>query len=278
MTSTRSGVEQHDARPVRQRAGSTRRTLLVAAGAFALFAVAVLVGHASAKPLAPPSSDVGTKLNVVLPESIRQLPLTDENGRSTSLAAFDGKIVVFTDFMTLCQEICPITTSELNQIDSVVTKAGLAGKVQFVNVTIDPDRDTPARLHAYRSFAGLLPNWSLLTGTPANLAKLWKYFGASYAKTAANSPPPLDWLTGKPLTYDIVHSDVLVYFDAQGHERYVIEGMPNGTAAPLTAGERGFLSAQGRANLADTADATWTEPQGLQVVSWLTKKHLHAVR
>jgi protein SCO1/2 len=254
---------------------STRRTLIVAAGAFVVFATAVLVGHASAKPPSPPSSDVGTQLNTVLPDSIRQLPLIDENGRSTNLAAFDGKIVVLTDFMTLCQEICPITTSVLNQIDSAVTKAGLAGKVQFVDVTVDPDRDDPAHLHAYRSFAALLPNWTLLTGTPANIATLWKHFGASFSKAPADSPAPLDWLTGKPLTYDIVHSDVLVYFDAEGHERYLIEGMPNGTAAPLTSGERDFLSDEGRANLTDTADATWTEPQGLQVLSWLTKKHLH---
>ena len=255
---------------------STRRTLMVAAGAFVLFAVAVLIGHASAKPPSPPSSQVGTQLNVVLPDAIRHLPLTDENGRPTNLAAFDGKIVVLTDFMTLCQEICPITTSELNQIDGAVNKAGLAGKVQFVDVTVDPERDDAAHLHAYRSFAGLLPNWSLLSGSAQSLATLWKYFGASYSKVAADSPAPTDWLTGKPLTYDIVHSDVLIYLDALGHERYVIEGMPNGTGAPLTSGERGFLSDEGRANLTDTADATWTEPQGLQVISWLTKKHLHA--
>jgi protein SCO1/2 len=276
MSLMRSSTEKVDAPAVVKRPRSTRRTVLVGAGAFGLFAIAVLVGRLSPKPLTPPPDSVGTRLDTVVPDSIRHLPLTDENGRTTNLAAFDGKVVVFADFMTLCQEICPITTSELNQMDSTVTKAGLAGKVQFVNLTIDPDRDTPDRLRAYRSFAQLLPNWSLLTGTPANLATLWKYFGATYSKTPADSPPPLDWLTGKPLTYDIVHSDVLVFFDAQGHERYELDGMPNGTTAPLTSGERGFLSAEGRANLADTADATWTEPQGLQVVSWLTKKHLHA--
>ena len=270
MTATRS--RDAVARPPR----SARRTFLVAACAFALFVTALLIGRASAQPPKPPGDAVGTQLNVVLPTSIRQLPLTDEFGKPTNLAAFDGKVVVLTDFMTLCQEICPITTSQLNQIDATVTKAGLAGKVQFVNITVDPDRDTPTRLHAYRAFANLLPNWTLLTGSASNLATLWKYFGATYVKAPTDSPAPIDWLTGKPLTYDLIHSDVLVFLDATGHERYVVDGMVNGTNAPLTSGERGYLSAEGRANLADVADASWTEPQGLQVVSWLTKKHLHA--
>lgn len=270
MTATR------DRDPVTRPPRSARRTFLVAACCFALFLTALLIGRASAPPPKPPGADVGTKLNVVLPTSIRQLPLTDEFGKSTNLAALDGKVVVLTDFMTLCQETCPITTSELNAIDGTVTKAGLASKVQFVNITVDPDRDSPTRLHAYRTFANLLPNWTLLTGSASNLATLWKYFGASYSKVPADSPPPLDWLTGKPLTYDLIHSDVLVFLDAKGLERYVIEGMVNGTNAPLTSGEQGFLSDEGKANLTDVADASWTEPQGLQVVSWLTKKHLHA--
>jgi protein SCO1/2 len=269
VTATRS--RNAVARPPR----SARRVFLVAACAFALFVTALLIGRAATPLPKPPGNAVGTQLNVVLPVSIRQLPLTDEFGKSTNLAAFEGRVVVLTDFMTSCQEICPITTSQLNQIDATVTKAGLAGKVQFVNITVDPDRDSPTRLHAYRTFANLLPNWTLLTGSTSNLAALWKYFGATYSKVPADSPAPIDWLTGKPLTYDLVHSDVLVFLDAGGHQRYVIEGMVNGSNAPLTSGERGFLNDKGRANLTNVADASWTEPQGLQVVSWLTKKHLH---
>jgi len=50
-----------------------------------------------------------------LPPDIANTPLVDETGRTTNLAAFKGKIVVLTDFMTLCQEVCPITTAVLNQ-------------------------------------------------------------------------------------------------------------------------------------------------------------------
>jgi protein SCO1 len=270
MTATRGVTE-----PTAKRAPGRRRPLVIGAVALALFAVAAGIGQLSTKAPGPPGVNVGTQIDTTMPAEISQLPLTDEYGHSTDLAAFKGKIVVMADFMTLCQEVCPITTAELNDIDAHGLSPALRDKIEFVNITVDPGRDDPARLHAYRTFAQLMPNWTLLTGTSANLAKLWNYFGASYSIQPEGVPASLDWLTGKPLTYDVEHSDELVYLDATGAERFVIEGMPNGANAPLTAGERGFLSADGRADLTDTADAAWTEPQALQVVSWLTKKHLH---
>ncbi len=258
---------------------SRRKTPWVAAAAVvALVGVAAaigLTGRAAAPK--PPGAAVGTQLDQLLPADISRLPLVDEYGKPTSLAAFHGKLVVLVDFMTTCQEICPIVMSELNQVDQAVTKAGLAGKVQFVGVTIDPGRDDPARLHAYRSFADLLPNWSLLTGTSQDLASLWKYVGVAYSKQPEGNPPAVDWLTKKPLTYDIGHSDVVTYIDASGNERYVMQGMVNGLDAHLNAGELGFLNDTGRQNLTDTANANWTQADALQVVSWLMKKKVHGV-
>ena len=40
--------------------------------------------------------------------------------------------------------------------------------------------DTPARLRAYQSEFGA--DWTLLTGTPAHIAALWKHFGIYYQK------------------------------------------------------------------------------------------------
>ena len=270
MTTT-EGVTEPSVAPSRSR----RRLVIAGVATIGLFAAAIAIGQLSPGPVRPPSENVGTQLNTALPAAISQLPLIDENGKSTNLAALSGKIVVLSDFMTLCQEVCPFTTSELNDIDKSALNSSMRDKIQFVNITVDPARDDPAHLHAYRTFAQLLPNWSLLTGTPANLATLWKYFGASYSKQPEDSPPSIDWFTGKPLTYDIEHSDVLVYLDATSHQRFVIEGMPNGVNAPLTPAERSFLSPDGVANLTNTENAAWTEPQALQVISWMTKKHLH---
>ncbi|HEY8729089.1 MAG TPA: SCO family protein [Acidothermaceae bacterium] len=270
MTTT-EGITQPSVAPAR-----TRRRLVVAGIAtLGLFAAAIAIGQLSPQPVRPPSANVGTQLNTALPPAIASLPLIDENGASTNLAAFTGKIVVLSSFLTLCQEVCPFTTAELNDIDKNALSSSMRDKVQFVNISVDPGRDDPAHLHAYRAFAQLLPNWTLLTGTPENLATLWNYFGASYSQQPEPTPASTDWFTGKTLTYDVEHSDVLVYLDATTHQRFVIQGMPNGENAPLTSGERSFLSSDGVANLTNSDNAAWTEPQALQVVSWLTKKHLH---
>jgi hypothetical protein len=44
-----------------------------------------------------------------------------------------------------------------------VKAAGLADQVAFLEVTVDPDRDSPARLAAYAQQFGA--TWPLLTGT-----------------------------------------------------------------------------------------------------------------
>jgi protein SCO1/2 len=255
------------------------RRRMVIAGVVAvvlLFAIAIVVGQSAGSGAAPkpPSANLGTQVDTPLPNDIAHLPLVDEYNHPTNLAAFNGKIVVLTDFMTLCQEVCPITTAQLVQVDNAVQRAGLADKVQFVEITVDPERDTPDQLHAYRSFAELPSNFSLLTGTPENLATLWKYVGVGYQRQPQEDPPGIDWRTGKPLTYDIQHTDVLLYLDASTHQRFDIVGMPTGTDAKLTAGEHSFLNDEGRANLENADEATWTPEQALQVVSWLAKKHI----
>jgi len=272
MTTTPTTTPQ----PASGTRGRTRQRLTIAgiAAVVVLFAIAAVLGQNSKAAPNPPSENIGTQLNTALPASIAQLPLVDDTGRPTNLAAFQGKIVVLTDFMTLCQEVCPITTAQLNQVDQAVTKAGLAGKVQFVEITVDPKRDTPDQLHAYRAFADLPTNFSLLTGTPSNLATLWKYLGVGYDTVKEDDPPGIDWRTGKPLTYDIQHTDVLMYLDSSGHERFAIVGMPVGTDVNLTAAEQSFLNDEGRANLKNTDEATWDHVQALQVVSWLAKKHI----
>ena len=39
-------------------------------------------------------------------------------------------------------------------------------------------------------------------------------------------PPDVDWLTHKPETFDVQHTDALFFIDPAGQERIVDEGMP----------------------------------------------------
>ncbi|HTJ68097.1 MAG TPA: SCO family protein [Actinospica sp.] len=225
-------------------------------------------------PIAAPGSGVGTTMDEALPASIAHLPLVDQNGHATDLAAFRGKVLMISDTMTLCQETCPLDTANLVQTARLLDADGLAGRVEFLTITIDPSRDMPAQLAAYRHLYEPTPaNWDALTGSPQAIAALWKFFGVYIEKVAEGSAPSVNWRTGQKLTYDLDHSDEIFFVDASGTERFLIEGMGHvaaGTAVPETM--KKYLDAQGLANLSAPASDGWTVPQALQSLSWLTQR------
>jgi protein SCO1/2 len=140
----------------------------------------------------PPSAYLGTVVDTPVPAAVADLPLTTDTGQTTSLAAWHGQVVVLTDFLTLCQETCPLTTGNLLMTDRAVTAAGLGSRVRFVELTVDPGRDTPPRLRAYRKLTGAPANWSLLTASPAVIGQIWRYFRVHYQRVAEDSPPGTD--------------------------------------------------------------------------------------
>ncbi|MGH3321313.1 MAG: SCO family protein [Streptosporangiaceae bacterium] len=203
--------------------------------------------------------------------NIMHLPLVTSTGKATSLAAFHGKILMISDVMTLCQETCPLDTANLVQTARELDKAGQRKNVEFLSITFDPARDTPAQLAAYRKLYAPPPaNWTLLTGTPTDIATLWKYLGLWYQKVPQGKPPATNWRTGKPLTYDLNHADVLYFVDGTGHKRFDITGpadIPPGTRLPKTM--RGYLDAEGVGALKHPNGDTWTPKQALDVLRWL---------
>ncbi|HEY5051345.1 MAG TPA: SCO family protein, partial [Acidothermaceae bacterium] len=213
--------------------------------------------------------------NQPLPSSVTSIQFTDDTGKQLTLAAFTGKDVVFTPFMTLCQETCPLTTGNLQRLDTSVINAHQEDNVQMVMITIDPSRDTVARLHAYRAVAQITqPNWTLLTATPADLTQMWKSLGVDVEKTAEDNPPGIDWMTGQPLTYDLSHTDEVFMLNKSGNERFLIDGMPNTQGvAPAPILDK-FLSARGRDNLAHPDASTWTVADATTSLAWVLGKHL----
>ena len=118
--------------------------------------------------------------------------------------------------------------------------------MRFAELTVDPGRDTPSRLRAYRTLIGAPANWLLLTGRPAVIERIWRYFGVWYQRVGEDRPPGTDWLTGRTLSYDVDHADALLYIDAAGRVRFVVAGAPNASGAPVSPALRRFLSAQGQ--------------------------------
>lgn len=219
----------------------------------------------------PPAASVGSSLDIRVPNSVLNAPLIDANGHPTSLAEFKGKVVVLADAMTLCQEVCPLLGANLVAMARATVHAGQQNQVEFVQLTVDPARDSPARLNAYRQFFAPAPtNWATLTGSAASIQTIWKFFGVDYARVPEDSPPAIDWWTGRKLTYDVQHSDDVLFLDPLQHERFVIDASPNTSGQLPPQPLAHFLSAEGRKNLTrpDPVDS-WTTSDGLQAVRWL---------
>jgi protein SCO1 len=251
------------------------RPMIAGFGVVGLVLVAAAIGQFAPTSPKKPSLSIGTTLNQALPASVRSIKFTDDTGKQLTLADFAGKTVVFTPFMTLCQETCPLATSNMQAVDRSVVKAHQENNVQMVMITIDPARDTVARLHAYRSVAQITqPNWTLLTAAPADLTAMWKSLGVDVEKTAEANPPGIDWMTGAPLTYDLSHTDDVFMLNKSGNERFLIDGMPNtqGVAPPPVLDK--FLSAEGRDNLAHPDASTWTVADATNALAWVHGKQL----
>jgi protein SCO1/2 len=235
-----------------ERRGKRRRWLAIAVGA-AVVAVAIgatlaLAGGTARPPL------FGDAVDRVVPP----LQLENERGSPTSLASYRGRVIVLAPFLTLCGEVCPLTTGAFEAMQRDVDRAGLGGQVVFAEVSVDPARDTPARLRAFARLAGI--RFPLLTGTPVQIARFWRFFGVAYWRTKEGTPPDTDWLTGKPLTFDVSHTDGLFVVDANGRERVLDVGMPAVDKLPPALSR--LLDAHGRSDLAHP-QAGWTLPQAL---------------
>src|SRR5947208_17021266 len=98
-----------------------------------VFVAAVLLTACTSPTLA------GTELGAT---DAPDFTLTDGvSGRSVSLSAQRGEVVALTFLYTTCPDVCPLTASRFRAAQDSL--AGDAGRVVFIAVSVDPDRDTP---------------------------------------------------------------------------------------------------------------------------------------
>ncbi|MDQ6687862.1 MAG: SCO family protein [Actinomycetota bacterium] len=216
----------------------------------------------------PPS--FGTELNGPVPAALLSLPLVDSHGKATTLGSLRGKVVVLSDIMTLCQETCAIGTASMLQAARAIDHSPLGKQVVFLSVTIDPSRDDPHHLAAYQRLFGPLANWRMLTGSAANVDKLWNRLGVWRHTVQVPKPRPRDWLTGKPLTTDIQHTDDLIFIDAHQRFRFEVEGTGSvASAHAIPARIYRFMDRLGHQNVHRPQAGSWSSVQVSKVLHWL---------
>jgi protein SCO1 len=108
---------------------------------------------------------------------------TNDAGQSVTLAALRGRPVVIAMFFASCEYACPLLVSDMRRLrDSL--PADVRDRAQFVLVSFDTARDTPAALKAYRDRATLDAGWTLLHGDASSVQELAMVLGVKYKQDA----------------------------------------------------------------------------------------------
>ena len=104
--------------------------------------------------------------------------LVDHTGAARTEKDLLGKFSVIGFGFTHCPDVCPTTLQTMAEALDALGPA--AGRVRPVFITVDPARDTPARLKAWR--AAFDKRFLMLTGSEAAIARAAKAYKVGYSR------------------------------------------------------------------------------------------------
>lgn len=119
-----------------------------------------------------------------------------------------GKMVVLGFGFTHCPNVCPMTLANLAQVKKNL--GAEADQVQIVYVTVDPERDNPARLREY--LANFNNDFVGVTGTPEELSAVRQAYGIIAKKE----------LNKNGTDYEVHHSSYIYLIDREGLLRALV--------------------------------------------------------
>lgn len=99
--------------------------------------------------------------------------------RDHSLKEYQGKLVLVYFGYTYCPDICPTDLGNLSVTYRDLTQAE-KDQIQILFVTVDPERDTAARMKEYTNYFDA--DMVGLTGSAEQIAQIAKQYGVVYAK------------------------------------------------------------------------------------------------
>jgi protein SCO1 len=159
--------ETVDGTSPREKNGNQRLYIILFGGAVLVGMILVFSGVFLVKPY----QFNGSKFDP--PSAAPDFTLTDQNGNPYHLAERAGKVVLIFFGYTNCPDICPTTLAEFKQVHELLGEQ--ADQVDFIFVTIDPERDSVDRLANYLPVFG--DGITGLTGSYEELEPVWKGYG-----------------------------------------------------------------------------------------------------
>jgi cytochrome oxidase Cu insertion factor (SCO1/SenC/PrrC family)/thiol-disulfide isomerase/thioredoxin len=153
---------------------------LTAAALTAAVVALVAIVSAASSPLAGalasnPYLDPGQPLFRAAPD----FTLTDQFGAPVSLHQFRGKVVIVAFNDSECTTICPLTTTAMADAKAMLGAAG--SKVQLLGIEANPHATAVHDVLSYSSLHGLLHEWQFVTGSLAQLKRVWRAYGIEVA-------------------------------------------------------------------------------------------------
>lgn len=219
-----------------------------------------------------PRSSVGVTTNIPIPANIWNMSFTDSSGATHRLSELKGTTLLV-PFLTLCPDVCPFTTGNAIQTARLL-QSHHSTNVRVIEVTVDPKRDTVKRLKKYRSMIGLTGTdvaISLWRASSRDTTTMMKFFGMTTEKVAVDEAH-LDWLTNKPIAYELDHSDGFYVLSSSGRLRFV-SGLSARFTGTLTKAFASYLNDMGRQTLARPGKG-WTPNDAVTALSYIANKKL----
>jgi protein SCO1/2 len=135
---------------------------------------------------------------------------TNDSGRSLKLGQLQGRVQVVAMFFASCTYACPIIVHDMNRIEAALPET-VRARVGFTLITIDPGRDTPEALHAYRGVHQLpADRWTFLQSGPDNTLELAALLGVKFKREASGQ---------------FAHSNLITILNQQGEIIHQLAGL-----------------------------------------------------
>jgi protein SCO1/2 len=113
-----------------------------------------------------------------------EFTLTNQEGKRLALRDLRGKVLAITFIFASCVDTCPLLTAKMVGIQNKLG-AAFGPQVNFLSITVDPERDTPEILKRYaEAHKTNSAGWAFLTGTPAEIRDVAKRYGIYYKKNS----------------------------------------------------------------------------------------------
>ncbi len=140
-----------------------RRTVIILA-----CIIALVIGLVFFRVMRTPELDARQlyQLGAVMrdqPEQVAAFSLLDQDGHAYTHQQLRGKWSLLFFGYTFCPDVCPVTMSKLGKLNEALrADTDFADRLQYLMVTVDPERDTPERLKQYVTYFD--PGFMGLTG------------------------------------------------------------------------------------------------------------------